>query len=67
VLGLGRTDAMPSRLLLNHEVAPLRSDTRPGPAVQAFHQRLPGYAPTPLRDMPALAAAAGVARGLVLS
>jgi diaminopropionate ammonia-lyase len=65
VLGLGRTDAMPSRLLLNHEVAPLRSDTRPGPAVQAFHQRLPGYAPTPLRDMPALAAAAGVARVLV--
>jgi diaminopropionate ammonia-lyase len=33
--------------------------------VHAFHQRLPGYAPTPLRDMPALADACGVRRVLV--
>jgi diaminopropionate ammonia-lyase len=56
---------MRSRLLVNHDVAPLPPDARPGPAVHAFHQRLPGYAPTPLHDMPTLAAAAGVGRVLV--
>jgi diaminopropionate ammonia-lyase len=55
----------PSRLLLNHETAPLPADARPGPQVHAFHQRLPGYAPTPLRDVPELAAACGVGRVLV--
>lgn len=33
--------------------------------MQAYHQRLPGYAPTPLRDVPELAEAAGVAHVLV--
>ncbi|HET6952151.1 MAG TPA: pyridoxal-phosphate dependent enzyme [Acidimicrobiales bacterium] len=55
----------PSRLLLNHGVAPLPAAARPGPAVQAFHQRFPGYAPTPLHDMAALATAYGVGRVLV--
>src|SRR5438270_331107 len=31
-------------------------------APRAYHRRLPGYAPTPLVDAPALAAAHGVAR-----
>jgi diaminopropionate ammonia-lyase len=56
---------MPSRLLVNHAVSPLPAEARPGPEVQAFHQRLPGYAPTPLHDVPALAEACGVARVLV--
>ena len=56
---------MSSRLLLNHRTTRLPASARPGPAVQAFHRRLPGYAPTPLRDVPALAAAAGVGRALV--
>jgi diaminopropionate ammonia-lyase len=33
--------------------------------VQVFHRTLPGYEPTPLRDMPALADLAGVGRVLV--
>jgi diaminopropionate ammonia-lyase len=56
---------MASRLFVNHAVHPLPADARPGPEVLAFHQRLPGYAPTPLRDVPALAAATGVGRVLV--
>jgi diaminopropionate ammonia-lyase len=56
---------MPSRLLVNHRTSVLPADARPGAAVHAFHQRLPGYAPTPLRDMPALATACGVGRVLV--
>ena len=56
---------MTSRLVLNHRTSPLPADARPGPEVHAFHQRLPGYTPTPLRDLPALAAAAGVGRVLV--
>jgi diaminopropionate ammonia-lyase len=56
---------MPSRLLVNHRTSVLPPDARPGAAVHAFHQRLPGYAPTPLRDMPALAAGCGVGRILV--
>lgn len=35
------------------------------PAVRAFHQSLPGYAPTPLVDLPALASELGVGRVLV--
>ena len=49
-----------------------RSWTAPaesGPAVaggaRAFHQSLPGYAPTPLVPLPALAAELGVGRVLV--
>jgi diaminopropionate ammonia-lyase len=56
---------MSSRLLINHRTSALPADARPGPAVHAFHQRLPGYAATPLRDVPALAAACGVGRVLV--
>jgi diaminopropionate ammonia-lyase len=56
---------MTSRLMLNHRTSPLPADARPGPQVQAFHQRLPGYAPTPLRDLPGLAAATGLGRVLV--
>jgi len=56
---------MSSRLLVNHRTSALPADARPGAGVHAFHQRLPGYAPTPLRDMPALAAACGVGRVLV--
>lgn len=59
------TEPTASRLLLNHEVGPLAADARPGPHVQRFHQRLPGYGPTPLRDVPGLAAACGVRRVLV--
>ena len=64
-LGRGRTTAMPSRLVVNHRTSALPPDARPGAAVHAFHQRLPGYERTPLRDMPALAAACGVGRVLV--
>jgi diaminopropionate ammonia-lyase len=55
----------PSRLLLNHGTSPLAVDARPGSSVHAFHQRLPGYAPTPLHDVPELAARCGVSRVLV--
>ncbi|HEX7094674.1 MAG TPA: diaminopropionate ammonia-lyase [Acidimicrobiales bacterium] len=40
-------------------VPPLTSDPR------AFHRRLPGYEPTPLRDVPVLAEALGVGRVFV--
>ena len=43
---------MPSSLVINHNVAPLPASARPGPEVTAFHRRLPGYAPTPLRELP---------------
>lgn len=56
---------MLSRLLVNHDAGALPADARPGPEVQAFHRRLPGYAPTPLRSLPPLAAGTGVARMLV--
>ena len=51
--------------MLNHRISPLPAEARPGTAVHAFHQRLPGYERTPLRDVPALAAACGVGRVLV--
>jgi diaminopropionate ammonia-lyase len=38
---------------------------RQEPEVRAFHARLPGYAPTPLTEVPALAAELGVGRVLV--
>ena len=56
---------MPSKLRLNHDTSALPVDAEPGPAVHVFHQRLPGYAPTPLRDVPELAQVAGVGRVLV--
>ncbi|HEY6417090.1 MAG TPA: diaminopropionate ammonia-lyase [Acidimicrobiales bacterium] len=52
-------------LLVNHETKLLPAEARPGLEVNAFHRRLPGYAPTPVHDMPALADAAAVARVLV--
>jgi diaminopropionate ammonia-lyase len=52
-------------LLVNHETGPLPASARPGPEVHAFHRRLPGYAPTPVHDMPTLAEAAGVGRVLI--
>ena len=64
-LRAGRTAAMTSRLSVNHRTSPLPAEARPGSAVHAFHQRLPGYAPTPLRELPALAASCGVGRVLV--
>jgi len=39
--------------------------SRRGAGPETFHRRLPGYAPTPVRDLPALARTAGVARVLV--
>src|SRR5918996_3680626 len=56
---------MPSSLLLNHATSVLPAGAQAGPAVRRFHRRLPGYAVTPLADMPALAEAAGVGRVLV--
>jgi len=62
----GRQNAwMASTLRLNHATSALPVGAEPGPAVHVFHQRLPGYAPTPLREMPGLAAVAGVERVLV--
>jgi diaminopropionate ammonia-lyase len=54
-----------SRVLVNRDAGPLPADARPGPEVQAFHRRLPGYAPTPLRSLPSVAAGVGVDRVLV--
>jgi len=52
-------------LLLNDHTSPLPA-APPDGAVQAFHRRLPGYAPTPLVELPAVVAAAcGVGRVLV--
>ena len=56
---------MPSRLLLNHRTSVLAADARPGSRVHAFHQRLAGYEPTPLREAPELAARCRVGRVLV--
>jgi len=53
-------------LLINHRCAPIPWGARPGPQVQAFHQRLPGYTVSPLRDLPELAAAVGVRRLLIM-
>jgi diaminopropionate ammonia-lyase len=50
-------------LLVNHATKPLPTEARP--EVNAFHRRLPGYAPTPVHDMPDLAEAAAVAGVLV--
>lgn len=55
---------MTSRLTVNHHMAPLPALSGPGPEVTAFHRRLPGYQPTPLRDLPEIASALGVARVL---
>jgi diaminopropionate ammonia-lyase len=58
------TSVLPAvRALPNpHRVAVPGPDLVPpaDPAVRAFHRTLPGYAPTPLRDLPGLAHALGV-------
>jgi diaminopropionate ammonia-lyase len=57
-----------SRLLLNPHVAESLAPTLPAPPVASvlgLHERLPGYAPTPLVELPELAAAFGVRRLLV--
>ena len=43
------------RALLNRAARP-EEVTRPADVARAFHEALPAYAPTPLRDLPALAA-----------
>ena len=55
---------MPERLLVNPLAAPLAREPLPAGPV-AFHRTLPGYAPTPLVEAPAAAAALGVERVLV--
>ena len=45
--------------LLDESLSPVAA---PGDAPRAFHQRLPGYAVTPLVDAPALASTLGIAR-----
>ena len=49
-------------LLINSRAQPTLPDAVPSRAPMAFHRTLPGYAPTPLRTLPALAARCGVAR-----
>jgi diaminopropionate ammonia-lyase len=48
------------RALLNRAARP-EDVPPPADVARAFHQALPGYAPTPLRDLPALAAELGLA------
>lgn len=55
---------MTSRLTVNHHMAPLPVLSGPGGEVAAFHRRLVGYQPTPLRDLPGVAQALGIARVL---
>lgn len=59
VSGPPRTTATFSNPSARDWVAP------PGPDARAFHRTLPGYAPTPLVDAPALAAELGVGAVLV--
>ena len=49
-------------LLINPRAQASLRDAMPSRAPLAFHRALPGYAPTPLRELPALAARCGVAR-----
>jgi diaminopropionate ammonia-lyase len=55
---------VPSRLLVNRRQSTVL-DPPPGPAVRDLHRRLPGFAATPLRELPDLAAGCGVGRVLV--
>lgn len=47
------------RALVNEHVEPA-AVPRPADAARAFHATLPGYAPTPMRELPAVARAVGV-------
>jgi len=49
-------------LLVNPRAQASLRDASPSRASLAFHRALPAYAPTPLRELPALAARCGVAR-----
>jgi diaminopropionate ammonia-lyase len=51
---------MATRLLANRHTRDMRATAPPEGAPYAFHRRFPGYAPTPLTEMPALAEALGV-------
>lgn len=53
-----------SRLLLNHRTGPVAGG-EPVEDVLAFHRGLPGYRPTEVLDLPAVAGHAGVGRLLV--
>jgi diaminopropionate ammonia-lyase len=55
---------MPSRFVLNARRSAL-AEMPLGAGPRDFHRRLPGYAPTPLVDLPALAEASGVGRVVV--
>src|SRR5215210_6867076 len=56
---------MPARLFFNQHTAPPPVLAAKSRAPLAFHQRLPGYAPTPLISAPALARRLGVGRLLL--
>ena len=49
-------------LLINPRVQASLRDAMPSRASLPFHRELPGYAPTPLRELPGLAARCGVSR-----
>ncbi len=51
---------MPAPALVNPTARPHRVPLPPGPEVTAFHQGLPGYAATPLRELPGVAARLGL-------
>lgn len=55
---------MPSVLTVNHRTAPVPASAGPSLEVRRFHERLEGYAPTPLRDLHGVAADLGLARVL---
>jgi diaminopropionate ammonia-lyase len=60
----GATTADPSARSSTADAGPTAS-LSPDAGVRDFHRRLPGYAPSPLHDLPELAAAVGVGRVLV--
>lgn len=51
---------MSAHLLYNPRVSPVLDIAAPGREPQAFHRRMPGYAPTPLIEAPELAQMLGV-------
>jgi diaminopropionate ammonia-lyase len=53
-----------SGLTHNHRTAPVPEPPASGAEVRRFHQRLAGYAPSPLRDLPTVAAELGLVRVL---
>lgn len=52
--------APPARALVNPARRPDRVPPPPGPDPTRFHRALPGYAPTPIRELPGAAAALGL-------